>query len=89
MAHFIAETFSYLIEERDQDSMTALQYLACNPIAFEKKKIKTRRGFMEELMISTVPTQGLMEILIKSSIVHLTPSSISILHLLNYSCFFI
>ncbi|RVW58695.1 hypothetical protein CK203_113176 [Vitis vinifera] len=46
--------------------MTALQYLACNPTAFEKKKIKTRRGFMDELMISTVPTQGLMEILIKS-----------------------
>ncbi|RVW64858.1 hypothetical protein CK203_066364 [Vitis vinifera] len=48
--------------------MTALQYLACNPTAFEKKKIKTRRGFMDELMISTVPTQGLMEILINSSI---------------------
>ncbi|RVW64863.1 hypothetical protein CK203_066356 [Vitis vinifera] len=46
--------------------MTALQYLACNPTAFEKKKIKTRQGFMEELMISTVPTQGLMEILINS-----------------------
>ncbi|XP_034681907.1 uncharacterized protein LOC117911615 isoform X1 [Vitis riparia] len=66
LAHFIAESYSYLIEERDQDSMTALQYLACNPIAFEKKKIKTRRGFMEELMISTRPPQGLMEKLINS-----------------------
>ncbi|KAL6346955.1 hypothetical protein AAG906_006015 [Vitis piasezkii] len=88
LAHFIAESYSYLIEERDQDSMIALQYLACNPTAFEKKKIKTRRGFMDELMISTRPPQGLMEKLIKSSIVHLTPSSsISILHLLNYFCF--
>ncbi|RVW83427.1 hypothetical protein CK203_051749 [Vitis vinifera] len=52
--------------------MTALQYLACNPTAFEKKKIKTRRGFMEELMISTVPTQGLMEILINPWPKHLT-----------------
>ncbi|XP_034682192.1 uncharacterized protein LOC117911876 [Vitis riparia] len=65
LAHFIAESYLYLIEERDQDSMTALQYLACNPTAFEKK-IKTRRGFMDELMISTVPTQGLMEMLINS-----------------------
>ncbi|KAL6347347.1 hypothetical protein AAG906_016817 [Vitis piasezkii] len=66
LAHYIAKSYSYLIEERDQDSMTALQYLACNPTAFEKKKIKTRRGFMDELMISTRPPQGLMEKLIKS-----------------------
>ncbi|KAL6346959.1 hypothetical protein AAG906_006019 [Vitis piasezkii] len=66
LAHYIAKSYSYLIEERDQDSMTALQYLACNPTAFEKKKIKTRRGFMDELMISTRPPQGLMEKLINS-----------------------
>ncbi|KAL6333849.1 hypothetical protein AAG906_031147 [Vitis piasezkii] len=42
----------------DRDSMTALQYLACNPSAFGKN-MKMRQGVMEELMITLDPFKEL------------------------------
>uniref|UniRef100_F6I2G8 Ankyrin repeat-containing protein n=1 Tax=Vitis vinifera TaxID=29760 RepID=F6I2G8_VITVI len=58
LAYYIARTYSYLIEENDRESMTALQYLACNPTAFGKN-MKMRQGVMEELMISLDPFKEL------------------------------
>ncbi|CBI18650.3 unnamed protein product, partial [Vitis vinifera] len=58
LACCIARTYSYLIKEKDRESMTALQYLACNPTAFGKN-MKMRQGVMEELMISLDPFKEL------------------------------
>ncbi|XP_034698727.1 uncharacterized protein LOC117924244 isoform X2 [Vitis riparia] len=49
LASHIADCYPYLIDERDQSSMTALQYLACNPSAFQNEKTQIRRGFIEQL----------------------------------------
>ncbi|KAJ9689829.1 hypothetical protein PVL29_012480 [Vitis rotundifolia] len=58
LALIIASTYPCLIEEKDHDSMTALQYLACNPSAFGKN-MKMKQGVMEELMISLDPSKEL------------------------------
>ena len=58
MALIIARIYPCLIEEKDLDSMTALQYLACNPSAFGKNA-KMRPGVMEELMITLDPFKEL------------------------------
>ena len=95
LASLIAENYAYLIKERDQSSMTAFQYLACNPTTFRKRKIQ-RRGFIEQLNKSKTQMKQSsilqafaelsMEILTELCMVHLTLSSSSfILHLLNYS----
>ena len=51
---FIAKRYPFLIEERDQSSITALQYLACNPTAFRRGKRQIRRGFIEQLSKSKI-----------------------------------
>ena len=95
LASLIAEGYPFLIKERDQSSMTAFQYLACNPTTFRKRKIQ-RRGFIEQLNKSKTRMKQSsmlqefvkfsMEILTELCMVHLTLSSSSfILHLLNYS----
>ncbi|XP_034697521.1 uncharacterized protein LOC117923373 [Vitis riparia] len=61
LAYFIADNYKCLIEVKDQDSMTALQYLACNPTAFERKGMKKRQGVMEELMIQLDVPHGIRE----------------------------
>lgn len=61
MAYFIADNYKCLIEVKDQDSMTGLQYLACNPTAFERKGMKKRQGVMEELMIQLDVPHGIRE----------------------------
>ena len=38
--------FKYLVGERDEDGMTALQLLSCNPKAFEPVR---RRGFLKRI----------------------------------------
>ncbi|KAM4102273.1 hypothetical protein ACB094_05G211600 [Castanea mollissima] len=40
------ERFRYLVSERDEDGMTALQLLSCNPKAFEPER---RRGFLKRI----------------------------------------
>ncbi|KAM3701917.1 hypothetical protein ACJW31_05G212300 [Castanea mollissima] len=42
------ERFRYLVGERDEDGMTALQLLSCNPKAFEPVR---RRGFLKRISI--------------------------------------
>lgn len=54
LALFIAKRYPFLIEERDQSSITALQYLACNPTAFRRGKRQIRRGFIEQLSKSKI-----------------------------------
>ncbi|KAF3947642.1 hypothetical protein CMV_026251 [Castanea mollissima] len=45
------ERFRYLVGERDEDGMTALQLLSCNPKAFEPVR---RRGFLKRISIINV-----------------------------------
>lgn len=40
------ERFKYLVGERDEDGMTALQLLSCNPKAFEPVR---KRGFLKRI----------------------------------------
>lgn len=54
LALLIAKRYPFLIEERDQSSITALQYLACNPTAFRRGKRQIRRGFIEQLSKSKI-----------------------------------
>ena len=42
----IATRFRYLVSQRDEDGMTALQLLSCNPKAFERER---RRGFLKRI----------------------------------------
>lgn len=88
LANFIAERYKYLIEEKDQDSMTVLERLACNQTAFERKKIKMPQGFLEEFMISPNPTQGLKEMFNSQYSTFNFFLVIIYSYLLNYSCFF-
>ena len=98
MALLIVESYPYLVEERDQSSMTALQYLACNPTAFRRGKIQIRQGFMELLNKSMLLDKqkiemrgargGLAQLFRGICIVYFIPSSTSSNnYLLNYSYF--
>ncbi|KAL6333873.1 hypothetical protein AAG906_031172 [Vitis piasezkii] len=65
LAHFIAKEKSYqcLIEEMDQDSMTALRYITCNSRAFGMQKIG-RQEFIEEIIKSkSDQKQGLVDVI--------------------------
>ncbi|KAM3701369.1 hypothetical protein ACJW30_05G166300 [Castanea mollissima] len=48
----IARRFGHIVGERDQDGMTALQLLSCNPSAFEPAR---RRGFHKRISSNVVP----------------------------------
>ncbi|KAL6332603.1 hypothetical protein AAG906_009923 [Vitis piasezkii] len=62
LAYFIADKYKCLTEVKDQDSMTALQYLACNPTAFGRKGMKKRQGVMAELMMQLDVSHDIREI---------------------------
>lgn len=57
LARLLAERYPYLIKERDRNSMTALQSLACNPSVFILPN--SREGqFMEDIMDSQQKTKS-------------------------------
>ena len=80
LAYFIAKSYPCLIKEKDQDSMTALQYLACNPNAFEMERIEGRQDFIED-MRNSKQQYGLIEIINKKIELHRNSGMV---HLFNY-----
>ncbi|XP_030968777.1 uncharacterized protein LOC115989250 isoform X3 [Quercus lobata] len=52
LARHFARRFGHIVGERDQDGMTALQLLSCNPSAFEPAR---RRGFLKRISNKVVP----------------------------------
>ncbi|KAK4551131.1 hypothetical protein RGQ29_032517 [Quercus rubra] len=51
----IATRFRYLVSQRDEDGMTALQLLSCNPKAFERVR---RRGFLKRISFKMCGSSG-------------------------------
>lgn len=51
LAESIARRYKYLINLKDEDGMTALQLLACNPSAF---KSGSEHGFLKRLLFSCI-----------------------------------
>ncbi|KAG5545368.1 hypothetical protein RHGRI_017743 [Rhododendron griersonianum] len=54
LALFIATRYKHLVDEQDNDGMTALQLLACNSLAF---KSRGGGGFLKRLLCSRVLTE--------------------------------
>ena len=55
LALHIIRLYPYLINERDESSMTSLQYLACNQTAFRRKEmVQIKGGVIEKLNKSTI-----------------------------------
>ncbi|XP_058217989.1 uncharacterized protein LOC131328999 isoform X2 [Rhododendron vialii] len=54
LALFIARRYKHLVDEQDNDGMTALQLLACNSLAFESRR---GGGCLKRLLCSRVLTE--------------------------------